>query len=53
MMMMVGGKECCCVDDGLVYFLVRFGAKRKDTIVPKRGGCGEKQIFFLGEATLH
>lgn len=52
MMMMVGGKECCCVDDGLVYFLVRFGAKRKDTIVPKRGGVEKEKKNFLGEATL-
>lgn len=36
--------------DGLGYFLVRFGARRKDTIVPKRGGVGKN--FFLGEATL-
>lgn len=29
-----------------MYFLVRFGAKRKDTIVPKRGGVEKNQIFF-------
>lgn len=35
-----------------MYFLFRFGAKRKDTIVPKRGGVEKKKIFFWGEATL-
>lgn len=35
-----------------MYFLFRFGAKRKDTIVPKRGGVEKKNFFFWGEATL-
>lgn len=30
-----------------MYFLVRFGAKRKDTIVPKRGGVGGKFFFWV------